>query len=705
MNGAHAPNVNITQNGQVSYSAIPTMPSSTHSNQMSLSQGIGQMSMTDVNLEQALERIQELHRENNELRDYLKDNNEKMKVQYQNLSEWKEKIRVNNARNKEKFDQTKEVVLTLTRENAELKAEVSAKANQLHQLQRSVVEMDSDLRSKQEALIKLTKTVEEMRKSPGGQAGARSSDCLDTAFVNQHSGETEAIKKENVSLKTQISELENKVKEFRESNDSLKHDVDSFKAVKQELQENNAKLERENTELGQRIEGLLNENKGMKSETRMLRSRVEEVEQQMSRVQASAVSCEEDRKTQAAEMAQTELGDLRQRLKQKDEEIAYYKEQQQHHISDLTKQHQQQRQELMQQLDCLQHELQQTKDEQTKAYTSDVQSLRSQVLTLISQVTESQNKLEAANDALEKKSGRLQELEHSSAVQHEEFQRQRAQEAGLVETLRLSLKSYEDALNAERKEHQNTKKTSVELRQSFNQLVSDHKNLSEKYDKARMQEQSGCTETKKQKLLDQIGRLTVQVYAGEEAINYREEKLKKVEEENKKIKEELNNVVPVLKAQAEVWKSDFDAERDSRERLHAEKSQLENELKQLQLRNQQLLDEMENFSKRQFQEMQQRHASQGYQHSLQQHLRVGQQNHGSPYQPPAYPTQSYPGTTSGGGAMYDNRSATMNMGQSHGGSQEGEEPQQFECPKCNQTCPDMDTLQIHVLDCIDQDMP
>lgn len=40
--------------------------------------------------------------------------------------------------------------------------------------------MDSDLRSKQEALTELRKTVEEMRQSPGGQAGARSSDCLDT---------------------------------------------------------------------------------------------------------------------------------------------------------------------------------------------------------------------------------------------------------------------------------------------------------------------------------------------------------------------------------------------------------------------------------------------------------------------------------------------------------------------------------------------
>jgi hypothetical protein len=62
---------------------------------------------------------------------------------------------------------------------------------------------------------------------------------------------------------------------------------------------------------------------------------------------------------------------------------------------------------------------------------------------------------------------------------------------------------------------------------------------------------------------------------------------------------------------------------------------------------------MENFSKRQFQEMQQRHSNQGYQHSLQQQLRVGQQNHGNPYQfPPQYPPQSYPSPPSGPGAMY-----------------------------------------------------
>ncbi|XP_048740268.2 NF-kappa-B essential modulator-like [Ostrea edulis] len=702
MNGTRTPAVVYsTRNGDVSYDMISPMPSSTRStHEGSLTQGIGQISMTDINLEQALDRIQELHRENNELRDYLRDNNEKMKIQYQNLSEWKEKIRVNNTKNKEKFDQTREVVQSLTKENEELRREATSKAAQMSQLERSVQEVRSELKAKQEATSGMTRTIEELRRALESKSVSRSSDCLDTALVNTDSSDSE-------TLKSRVSELEQQLEQFRDSNDSLLRDMESYKHVKQELQEENAKQERENAELSQKIETLLNENKGVKSEARMLRSRVEDLQEQMSRVQTSAVNKEEDRKTQTAEYTQSELGDLRQKLRMKEEEMARCQEQHQQHISKLTNEHQQERQELMQKLDVLQHELQQTKDEQTKAYTSDVQSLRSQVLTLITQVTELQNKYEAATEALDKKNSKVLEIEHQTTLMQENFQRQRAEDSAVIETLRLSLKSYEDALNAERKEHQNTKKISVDLRQSFNQLVSDHKNLSEKY---KMQEQSrqqsGCTETEKQKLLDQIGRLTAQVYAGEEAINYREEKLKKVEEDNKKIKEELNNVVPVLKAQAEVWKSDFDAERDARERLHADKTQLEADFKQLQLRNQQLLDEMESFSKRQFQEMQQRHSNQGYQHSIQQHLRVGQQNHGSPYQFPHYPPQGYPSQSPGAGAMYNEaRSPVAAGGQTHSGSQEGEDPQQFECPKCNQTCPDMDTLQIHVLDCIDQDNP
>ena len=52
---------------------------------------------------------------------------------------------------------------------------------------------------------------------------------------------------------------------------------------------------------------------------------------------------------------------------------------------------------------------------------------------------------------------RVQELERENSMMRDDLQRQQTKDSALVETLRLSLKSYEDALNAERKEHQLTK--------------------------------------------------------------------------------------------------------------------------------------------------------------------------------------------------------------------------------------------------------
>ena len=64
--------------------------------------------------------------------------------------------------------------------------------------------------------------------------------------------------------------------------------------------------------------------------------------------------------------------------------------------------------------------------------------------------------------------------------------------------------------------------------------------------------------------------------------------------------------------QAEVYKTDFEAERKAREAKHAEKEQVVEEMRQLQLQNQQLQDELQTYSTMQFSEMQRRHARQGY---------------------------------------------------------------------------------------------
>ncbi len=34
---------------------------------------------------------------------------------------------------------------------------------------------------------------------------------------------------------------------------------------------------------------------------------------------------------------------------------------------------------------------------------------------------------------------------------------------------------------------------------------------------------------------------------------------------------------------------------------------------------------------------------------------------------------------------------------------EREEQPEFQCPKCQMTCPDFDTLNLHVNDCLDAD--
>jgi len=56
--------------------------------------------------------------------------------------------------------------------------------------------------------------------------------------------------------------------------------------------------------------------------------------------------------------------------------------------------------------------------------------------------------------------------------------------------------------------------------------------------------------------------------------------------------------------QVEVYQSDFNAEREARENLAGEKERLAEDLRHLQRRNQQLLDELEAYQQNQFEQMQ-----------------------------------------------------------------------------------------------------
>ncbi|XP_015471625.1 NF-kappa-B essential modulator isoform X3 [Parus major] len=108
--------------------------------------------------------------------------------------------------------------------------------------------------------------------------------------------------------------------------------------------------------------------------------------------------------------------------------------------------------------------------------------------------------------------------------------------------------------------------------------------------------------------------------------------------------------IPVLQAQADIYRADFEAERAAREQLHGQREALQEELNQLRLRL------GGDGARARLEEMRNRHS-----------------------EPPPAPV---PGRGFGGLLP------------------PAEEGPDLCCPKCQYKAPDMDTLQIHVMDCI-----
>lgn len=119
-----------------------------------------------------------------------------------------------------------------------------------------------------------------------------------------------------------------------------------------------------------------------------------------------------------------------------------------------------------------------------------------------------------------------------------------------------------------------------------------------------------------------------------------------------KHKEEAETI-GLLKAQIEIYCSDFHAEREARQNIHQEKEQLAIQLSYMIQENEKLKEQIKN--RQSIQQLQQRHGS---------------------------------------------TSESQNLVPRGADHLEQAPLQMFACPKCNLTVPDMDTLQIHVMDCI-----
>ncbi|XP_075041151.1 NF-kappa-B essential modulator isoform X2 [Mixophyes fleayi] len=265
-------------------------------------------------------------------------------------------------------------------------------------------------------------------------------------------------------------------------------------------------------------------------------------------------------------------------------------------------------------------------------------SVKAQVTSLLGELKESQMSLEATLQEKRKVEESLRIVQE----QQREWEVQMKQHVVQLDQRRMQVQSLETALKVERQN------ASEEMRK-LAQLQAAYHKLFQEYDvhlKKSLQQ-----EKRMQNMEIELQELKQQLQEAEEALVAKQElidKLKVETDEQKGLKE----TVAVLKAQADIFRADFQAEREARVRLHAEKEQLQEQLNGLQ-QERAMMEVMRN-----------RH-SEKLRPSLPGSYHM-------PYQNP--PAASFHPVA---------------------------ELQEYCCPKCQYKAPDIDTLQIHVMDCIE----
>ncbi|XP_031421513.1 NF-kappa-B essential modulator isoform X2 [Clupea harengus] len=302
--------------------------------------------------------------------------------------------------------------------------------------------------------------------------------------------------------------------------------------------------------------------------------------------------------------------------------------------------------ELEEKLDCLQKssvhrdraEVQlKQKEKDCAQLAKDSEALKAQVTSLLGELHEKQSCLEKSDEKRRELEEKLSSKTESLQTLERDMEQQRRQNSVTVDKLLMQVQNLEAALKKDRLVITEERRKLAQLQHAYTCLFQD-------YDaklKAENQAKGG-----------EVGDLANRLVEAEKALALKQDLIDKLKEEAEQQRSVLETV-PVLTAQAEIYKSDFLAERAAREKLHQTKEELLEQLNQANADIERL--KQEGTSRARLEAMQNRHIP------------------APPQFNQAQPPQSF-------------RSA--------------EEQPDFRCPKCRYQAPDMDTLQIHVMDCI-----
>ncbi|XP_077025526.1 optineurin isoform X3 [Tamandua tetradactyla] len=282
---------------------------------------------------------------------------------------------------------------------------------------------------------------------------------------------------------------------------------------------------------------------------------------------------------------------------------------------------------------------------------SEVEALNLQVTTLFKELQEAHTKLSEAELMKKRLQEKCQTLERKSSATPSELN-EKQELLFSNKKLELQVESMLSEIKMEQTKTEDVKAKLASLQLTHNKLLQEHSNALKTIEELESKESGKVSKV----IVEELHEKLVQA---EKALASKQCQMDEMKQTIARQEEELETVT-VLRAQMEVYCSDFHAERAAREKIHEEKEQLALQLALLLKEN----DFEDGSSRQSLMEMQSRH---------------GARTNDADQQ--AYLVQR--GAEDGGWRRQQQRNLPVHS-----------------CPKCGEVLPDMDTLQIHVMDCI-----
>ncbi|GAB1285941.1 Optineurin [Apodemus speciosus] len=291
-------------------------------------------------------------------------------------------------------------------------------------------------------------------------------------------------------------------------------------------------------------------------------------------------------------------------------------------------------------------------DKGPESFGSEVETLNIQVTSLFKELQEAHTKLSEAELMKKRLQEKCQALERkNSATPSELSEKQELLYSN--KKLELQVESMRSEIKMEQAKTEEEKSRLATLQATHNKLLQEHNKALKTIEELTKQQAEKVDKILLQELREKLE-------LAEQALASKQLQMDDMKQTLAKQEEDLETMA-VLRAQMEVYCSDFHAERAAREKIHEEKEQLALQLAILLKEN----DDFEDGGRQSLMEMQCRHGARTSDSDQQAYL--------------------------------------FERGAEDVSWQHGQQPRSIavhSCPKCGEVLPDIDTLQIHVMDCI-----